>query len=676
MGNKQQAPNFGPHINTITYYFASAIKAMSGAADHTDHCYKTHGSSNGDAVKPKKGGGRTKKGAHAIADAPDEGGASVGSASAVDASQTTTGTQSANPSAAALETLPPPPDRDPLPLTSNKVDDVMTTLRPIRPHKWRVVNKNGYWSNGNRCHYIDVKVKPDGEWARLSIVAISMIPLHLVDIYNRKFEIRNSRLIVRVLVPSTIEPGSSRGTLEFVSTSWHNIGIRANHSFREKHSAVMLLTGDNFEGLVGFDDETKLFPVKNIITELIAGDNDAVMRLFILGYSGISNVAHKVPEMLTRCQLTQFYCEKVVDHLIDHFIHPSYEALVRLKPGSIETYDLVEDFQNSWSRVEWEQEHAARWNLSPGDFLVRELDESEFDVNDNSMQKEIAADMYHIGQAVHNPPDIEGLSDEEKQRRMQIRISGPLLDSFVRTVFRLTKFSSNSNELFTKMRRDHKHLVLGIPLVPDHFIHDAVRPPGHPRNTPINDLSLWHHRRAGEIVQGPSPPCVGASNNVDYLAVNARGLAHSGGTYVPPPTNAERVQLYSDAQTVAFHHSPSPARPIDETRRGTWILGGPGHTDSVFGESTTQGIRGRSFMNALSLTTNLNDPGSLTIMGGNHTYETGDQPVSSPMDRVILTQTGVQRLVGSDTEMEGTDGEGGNTTAGGSGTDTEGSGTD
>ena len=670
MGPLQGNPNYGPWSNSITYYFAPAIKAMSGAADHSDHCYKTTGNVNADAVVPKGRRGAKKQKIEQLQDTEETGLASVSSgSSSVNASQSSSGTTSANPkeAAAAGEATKTPT----LPLTVSKVSDSRSSLRPIRPHKWRVVNEGSFWSNGKREHFIEVKVRPDDLWARLSLVAISSVPIHLVDIYNRKFEIRNSRFIVRTLVPTSIEGGKTKGTLEWVATSWNVQTFRCHHSFREMYSEIMILDGGSYEGMVGFDDDGGVeYALKKVIDEVMAADNDAMMRLCIKqGVSGLSADEPPPPKMFPS-NMRRFFCPKMHDILIDHLVHPTYDALVRTSPGKIEGYDLIEDFQNIWSRCEDLDVHSERWNLSGGEVLCREVDEDEFNPGDESMMKDISSDMHEIMIVAHNPP--QGLSAEEQHKKSEIQISGPLLESFKRTVLRLTKFESLKAEIYRKLGRDHNYLVLGIPLVPDDWVHDAVIPRGFPPMTPFNDPNAWHHNRTGEIVQGPP------RNITAYATVNLQAGTIDGGDRYRFGGVPSSAVPYSNAETLLVTASPPPRhQPVeDEARRGRWLIGGPGNTDPQMYDGTSY----------------VPDQNAGTmIMGGNSTFRvyntlqhdySGSNSDALMMARHHQAQAQASTLLlgrlgvnNSDTDM--TDGDnGGNTTdgettAGGGMTDNE-----
>ena len=204
------------------------------------------------------------------------------------------------------------------------------------------------------------------------------------------------------------------------------------------------------------------------------------------------------------------------------------------------------------------------------------------------------------------------------------------------------------------------------------FVHDAGIPRGFPPLTPYNDPNAWHHNRNGEIVQGP------ARNITAYATVNLQAGTIDGGDRYRFGAIPSSAVPYSNAETLLVTASP-PVRhqPVeDESRRGRWLIGGPGHTDPQMYEGTSLGAAGN---------------GGQIVMGGNSTYRvyntlqhdySGSNSDVSMMARHHHAQVEASNLLlgrlgvnNSDTDM--TDGDnGGNTTdgettAGGGGTDSE-----
>jgi len=573
-------------------------------------------------VKPKKG---NKKGGKVLSlpDSADGGSSSVSSSSSStgDMSQVlTTASQSVAAAIAAAEKekekdkVKP---REVLPLLTNKLTGINSKLSPVRPHRWRVVNEGGEWKNGKLQHFIDVKIKPDMDWNRLCIVAVSMIPIHLVDIYNKKFEIRNSRFIVRVLVPTNLDEAKTGVTLESVKTSWHNPTFRYNFNVRETHTSVMILAGDNFEGLVGFDDSEKVFHLSRVVKEITSGDHDAVMRLFIqschLGYSDKA-----IPNSISPSNLREYFCVKVQDILIDHLVDPTYEAYCRTLAGRIEGYDLIEDYQNRWSRCECPNTHAKRWNLSEGDLMVRELEFDEFNVDDEANMAEVVQDLHKTMEHARYPPNIADLTQEEKQRRCEIQISGALIDSFARAVFRITKFEKFQNHLRQKIQNDHEQLVLGLEESND--------------GSAAQDLTLL-----------PS-----SSRGLSPLKKGNRGFGITRGqsTHFEPFLKSAGGASYATVPTEL--NTNSPPRIGDAVSKGTWLVGGNGHTDSVFGGSATA-----HHSKALSKMGKHPFPpptsGRKTKRGG----QVADTIMASPTESVgpVLSASAFQTLLASDNQM-------------------------
>ena len=418
-------------------------------------------------------------------------------------------------------------------LTSQNLRGKNTSRRPVVPHRWALVNFGNMGPNGEKKHEIIVKVKPDQEWVRLTVVAASMVPVHLIDIYSRKFKIRDAKFIVRILVFSNLDTGFMKGGPDFVKEAWANIHYRKDPEFRSEFSAVVILTGEGYSGMFGFENENVYFPIKSVIKEIMRGDNDVIIRHFLNNWD-VSDFK-EAEEFLNLENLSDQFDKKLNDILIEALVENRYHPIHRVDSAEvllcdkIRHYDLVEDFLNRWARIEDAAEHEKRWGLEGGrgGLMVRDRDEEDFDVEDESLMTSVGNDLLAICNAkFYAPEGYDKWTDEEKDNYKKIDKKVSLLESMIRCAYRQTDyFYFESNSLGRKFTRDWNYEVLGEPLIPDGKIHEAVVPRTWPFLRPYNNPNSWHHRRTGELVEGPSK---NNSNGDTYETMNVDTGATEG----------------------------------------------------------------------------------------------------------------------------------------------------
>lgn len=336
-------------------------------------------------------------------------------------------------------------------------------MKPLVPIEWTVVYPEQLLTNGEQQYFIEVKFNvPDDKAYRLEIIGISMVPVFQVDLYRRLYDICDARFVLRVLVPAEDLDVSLRDAW----TNWLDPAVRRNKSFRNNHSAVIVLTSRGFQGFRGCDDVDIYHPIKSIIESYVEGENDAVIRYFIrhfhMGFSG--------SDVLCENNLRAMFCLHSNDILIDHFIESFFRHNCRPhrnrlldKPSKNEImgYDLVEDFLERWARAECPRMHADRWGLTEGEVLCTPMRNVYGERNSEALKEFVAKDLQYIIECANNPPsEAKDWPLEERLKQCAVDRHIQMRESFKRAVYRVTGFSKLDLKTVRQIVIDHERKVL------------------------------------------------------------------------------------------------------------------------------------------------------------------------------------------------------------------------
>ena len=538
MGPRLNDPVFGSHKNTIVAYFQPLIKTMALGAETQEQTFKKTGKSNADAIKPKKPKKKAKVAADIEISDDDSCPQAIGGTSG-NSSSSGSGSGSA---------LPPPPLQAPPPFLLQKDLGAFDTLNaPWSPAKWRVVTERTRWGEPPEYQsFVEVKSKiTDSGFSRLCPVAVSVIPVYQIIYYNKRYNMRSPRFILRCLLPSTSE-AMAAGGISFLSVCWGRDSYRHNETFRANNTFVVVLEGHTYEGLHGFTEDD--MPLKDLIEEMMRGDNDVMIR---------HNLTHGkwYARSLNQClkakkeNLHLDICAESVDILISSFVAPeTRDVCGALAP--VMDMDHVEDFLRAWQRIENAETHCKRWNLEKGEVMVRQIDETLFDVNDNSDEEEICKIMWGLFRIAYDPPRT--FTPEQKEERKAIQLNGTLADNMIRAVFRVTNYVPLGTCLL-RIRNEHYLKVLRI--------EPPSELPSNSSNSSATSSSTL------PVTQAPPP----------------RAPLVKGTPVTFRPLN-QKDDINMSAATVETEViAPSPPAKSAKTT-GSWLVGGPGHTAEQMAE--------------------------------------------------------------------------------------------
>ena len=372
---------------------------------------------------------------------------------------------------------------------------------PWIPAKWRVVHDGVEWGDPEeKKAIIEVKAKANDEkYLRIFPVAMTMIPVYLVILYEKLFSSKSPRFVLRCLIPTDEDKDKVGGGINWLQMAWQNKEYRCNVTFRNKYTSVVVLEGSTYEGIVGMDDNQKEYRLKLLFAEWLSGDNDAVMR-HNLSHGNWWSHGEKVRERCFPEFVKHNFCPDVNDLLIRSFVSPS-DRDVCGEGGKVEEMDLVEDHLPAWARVEAKSAHSNRWSLAEGEYMVRQEDEEEFDVKDKKLEPDICAAMHSLSEVANKPP--RGLNEEEMQAKKSVQLNGTLIDNLERAVLRVTNFSPLAT-IKVQLARDHYMKVLKIGVPKD--VHEGAVPQGFPPGRPLMHQAGRHHREheLGLVAFGPA----------------------------------------------------------------------------------------------------------------------------------------------------------------------------